>query len=83
MGERDLDTDAFEGSVYVDYDLTCAGECAGYVPYSYDYPARWTGQWSDFTINGWVDGLGDFRCDRASDITRQDFRQVEGLEIWP
>lgn len=85
-GSLNLTTKKFEGTVYVDYDLTCQGSCEGYAPYSFNYPAVWNGQYDQASSNvtGWIDGYGDFKLDLHSDITPEEiYKNVPGLEIWP
>jgi hypothetical protein len=85
-GSRDdLDSARFEGTVYVDYDLTCEGACDGYEPYAFDYPATW---WAEIApqgemTRGWLDGYGDFLLDERDQIDAGSYRDVPGLEIWP
>lgn len=73
----------FEGTVYVDLDVTCAGECGE--PYSFDYPASWNGTHNtgEGTITGWLDGYGDFKLDTSTAIDGLSYRDVPGLDIWP
>jgi hypothetical protein len=81
----DLDSARFEGTVYVDYDLTCEGACDGSEPYAFEYPATW---WAEIaprgeTTRGWLDGYGDFLLDERDQIDAGSYRDVPGLEIWP
>jgi hypothetical protein len=80
-----LDSATLEGTVYVDYDLTCEGACAGYEPYAFDYPATWRAEIAPQgeTMRGWLDGYGDFLLDQRAEIDAGSFRDVPGLEIWP
>jgi hypothetical protein len=82
---EDLDSARFEGTVYVDYDLKCEGDCDGSEPYAFDYPATW---WAEIgsegeTTRGWLDGYGDFLLDERVQIDAGSYREVPGLEIWP
>ncbi len=73
----------FEGTVYVDLDVTCVGECGE--PYSFDYPANWNGthNTAEGTITGWLDGYGDFKLDTSTVIDGLSYQDVPGLDIWP
>ena len=73
----------FEGTVYVDLDVTCTGNCGD--PYSFDYPANWNGTHNtgDQTIAGWLDGYGDFKQDQSAVIDGLEYREVPYLDIWP
>jgi hypothetical protein len=82
----------FDGTVYVDMDQTCQGDCEGFPPYSFDYPANWNARLNpggdpySFTITGWIDGFGDFLLNKPHMLSAaedKDFRDVPGLEIWP
>jgi len=76
----------FEGTVYVDYDLICQGDCGeGYTPYSFDYPAVWNGSLdaTNGTVTGWIDGIGDFKLDVRILLHGPDYKEVPGLDVWP
>jgi hypothetical protein len=85
MGEYDPTTWAFAGTIRTDYVLTCQGNCEGFEPYAFNYPATWNGFWDPNTeiITGWIDGFGDIKLDTHILLEGAAFRDVPYLDVWP
>jgi hypothetical protein len=86
-GTYDDMSHSFKGTVYVDHDTVCEGNCSADWPYSFDYPAVWNGKGTymkdSIILTGWLDGYGDFKLDKHTYLEEDTYKIVPGLDIWP
>lgn len=86
-GTYDDPSHSFEGTVYVDHDTVCQGNCSADWPYSFDYPAAWKGEVTykvnSISLAGWLDGYGDFKLDQYTYLEDDTYKIIPGLDIWP